>query len=157
MSLGCILTRAEARALRAAAEARYLADRDEVEAHAENQTLLRKYGISRDELERRITQQGGRCAICLRPFDFSRRLNYAVDHDHRTGTVRGILCRSCNTGLGMFGDSPRQMERAKRYLVAHRSTDSTAPQQLLLPVVSATAPPGAAVRGTPQIIADGAP
>lgn len=56
---------------------------------------LRKYGISYDQREGMYNLQNGRCAICERPeSDFSKRL--AVDHNHKSGKVRGLLCFRCN-------------------------------------------------------------
>ena len=59
--------------------------------------------------------QGGRCAICgtiINPVGRSR----AVDHDWKTGKVRGMLCKPCNLGLGMFKDDPRVFVAALKYL-----------------------------------------
>lgn len=57
--------------------------------------------------------QGNTCAICgAKPK--ARRL--AVDHDHKSGKIRGLLCMFCNTGLGKFRDSPELLERAIVYL-----------------------------------------
>jgi hypothetical protein len=66
-----------------------------------------------------LASQGGVCAICRRPESARRngrpRL-MAVDHDHRTGAVRGLLCNACNTALGLFGDDIAVMEAAIAYL-----------------------------------------
>lgn len=59
-------------------------------------------------------RQGGRCAICRREPEQGRRL--AVDHDHATGEVRGLLCKACNTALGMFRDDVASLARAIGYL-----------------------------------------
>ncbi len=72
------------------------------------------YGISTLEYQRLFDQQGGVCAICKKPNDCGRRLS--VDHDHKTGKVRGLLCGRCNTGLGYFRDDARVLIRAARYL-----------------------------------------
>lgn len=56
---------------------------------------------------------GHRCAICGQA---SSRLS--VDHDHRTGNARGMLCTHCNLGLGSFRDDPAVLRRAIRYLDA---------------------------------------
>ncbi len=64
-----------------------------------------KFGI---DVETIINQQDGLCAICGIDIEFNTGINSAsacVDHDHSTGETRGILCRSCNLGLGHFKDN----------------------------------------------------
>lgn len=61
-----------------------------------------------------LDDQVGRCAIC--EVEFSDTVRYAVDHCHVTRKVRGILCISCNSGLGMFNDQTRLLEIAIHYL-----------------------------------------
>ena len=59
------------------------------------------YGIPFDDYNRMFTEQNGCCAICGKhQSEFSNRLN--VDHDHKTGVVRGLLCVACNTRLGQY-------------------------------------------------------
>lgn len=48
----------------------------------------------------------------------------AVDHDHATNRVRGILCSNCNRGIGLLGDSPEIINKAIDYLISHKPTDS---------------------------------
>lgn len=74
------------------------------------------YGISAEDYKRLYEAQGGRCAICKRATGAARRL--AVDHNHKTGEVRGLLCKPCNRyGLGMFArDDPEIFDRAADYL-----------------------------------------
>ena len=73
------------------------------------------YGITADEYEALYQAQGGVCAICNRATGARRRL--AVDHDHSTGYVRGLLCRPCNHKvLGHLRDDPKALERAINYL-----------------------------------------
>jgi len=60
-----------------------------------------------------LAAQGGTCAICDSP-PGSRRL--AIDHDHATGVVRGLLCPRCNTGLAYFRDRPELFRTAADYL-----------------------------------------
>ncbi|WP_229687322.1 endonuclease VII domain-containing protein [Micromonospora parathelypteridis] len=57
-----------------------------------------------------LAEQGGVCAIC------GGADPQHLDHDHRTGWVRGILCFNCNGGLGQFRDSPMRLARAITYL-----------------------------------------
>jgi hypothetical protein len=75
-------------------------------------TRRRKYGISEDEFCRLVNQQNNCCGICSKKFDYTP----SVDHCHRTGEIRGILCNRCNTGLGQFSDSPELLENAIKYL-----------------------------------------
>lgn len=77
-------------------------------------SLKSKYGIDIDEYERIWYSQGGRCAVCNRRGG-SRGL--AVDHNHETNQVRGLLCGECNMGLGRFHDNPVLLSRATEYLL----------------------------------------
>jgi hypothetical protein len=61
------------------------------------------------------TVQKGRCAICQEPLKLGAR-GVHVDHDHRSRIVRGLLCNSCNVGLGMFKDNPELLIAAIDYL-----------------------------------------
>lgn len=83
--------------------------------------LLRQYGLSLDAYESMVRAQEGRCAICRQDEPDRRRGRLAVDHDHRTGVVRGLLCTRCNTGLGAFGDDPEMVRTAERYLRGAKS------------------------------------
>ena len=72
------------------------------------------YGLTREEYDQMVEDQGGKCAICG-SFGNSRK-SLAVDHDHRTGKVRGLLCEHCNNGLGCFLDDVRLLIKAIKYL-----------------------------------------
>jgi len=77
--------------------------------------LLRAaYNMSEEDYEEWMHAQDGCCAICQRPPEKNRRL--AIDHDHKTGAVRGLLCTRCNVGLGQFGDKTKLLSRALDYL-----------------------------------------
>ena len=65
--------------------------------------------------------QGHTCALCGEPCSTGRRL--AVDHDHETGRVRGLLCNQCNRVLGLAGDDPDRLRRMAAY-VEHFRQDS---------------------------------
>lgn len=75
--------------------------------------VRRTYGLDPAEYQALLEWQGGRCFICGQ-VPRSRRL--AVDHDHETGEVRGVLCFTCNVGLGNFRDRPDLLDRAVHYL-----------------------------------------
>jgi hypothetical protein len=72
--------------------------------------LIERYRIGTDEVEHLVEGQGGICPICRKAFPT------AVDHDHVTGAVRGILCADCNTGMGQLRDDPWVLRRAIEYL-----------------------------------------
>ena len=76
-----------------------------------------KYGLSVDDFQAMWHAQGDKCAICSQPLVFGTG-GYAVDHNHETGVVRGLLCVGCNTGLGNFKDNPSIMARGIEYLHA---------------------------------------
>lgn len=73
---------------------------------------LRKYRMSIKDYNRLLAKQGGRCAICgVMVAD-----TLHVDHCHETGRVRGLLCRNCNFGLGMFEDQYDRLIKAAKYI-----------------------------------------
>jgi len=81
-------------------------------------TLQRRYGITAEEYASMHEAQGGVCLICGLAAGGGRgaESRLAVDHDHETGKVRGLLCNNCNNGLGRFKDSPELLRKAIDYL-----------------------------------------
>lgn len=78
-------------------------------------------GISEEGYKELLKRQGGRCAICRsRP----RGTRLSVDHDHKTGEIRGLLCKNCNQGLGHFRDDPVRLKEAVKYLQTAQVTFS---------------------------------
>lgn len=87
-----------------------------------------KFGLTRDGAIEALDAQGGACAICamaidLEPGPRTKQDKAVADHDHRTNSFRGLLCRGCNTGLGHFADDPSLLEEAARYLRYHLLLD----------------------------------
>jgi len=81
--------------------------------------VLGKYGITESDYARLLEAQGGRCAICgtdSPPPGKAGSTHLCVDHDHGTGKIRGLLCRHCNSALGLFGDDTVILARAIGYL-----------------------------------------
>jgi len=93
----------------------------EQKSYERNNKLKKKYGLSAQDWDNLYDSQLGRCAICLTPLVESRP---HVDHDHTNGKVRGILCHTCNPGLGYFKDDVEVLQRAIDYLKAQRQRDS---------------------------------
>ena len=75
--------------------------------------LRQKYSITEEIYEKILKNQSGVCAIC---HNHQRYKRLAVDHDHKTGQVRGLLCENCNRGIGRFFDSPFRLRNDADYL-----------------------------------------
>lgn len=89
--------------------------------------LRRIYGITIDEYNAKLTEQGGKCAICSMEVTFSRDLTAAhLDHCHATGKVRGILCVRCNQGIGFLQDRIDLLYKAIDYLKEYGEIDEQA-------------------------------
>jgi hypothetical protein len=76
--------------------------------------LRRRYNLSVEHFEVLRKAQNGACAICGRPLE--TRAETCVDHCHSTQEVRGLLCRSCNLGIGYLNDDPRLIAQALHYI-----------------------------------------
>ena len=78
-----------------------------------NSHLKEAYGITIEQYDLILASQGGTCAIC--DGGTSKR-HFAVDHNHKNGNIRGLLCARCNTGLARFMDKIELLRRAVRYM-----------------------------------------
>ena len=81
---------------------------------------MSNFGLTVQQYERLFTNQNGLCAICKQPECTVRNgkiKKLAVDHDHVTGKVRGLLCSHCNTAIGLFKDDIATMSLAVAYLL----------------------------------------
>ena len=76
-----------------------------------------------EEFDEILDAQDGGCAICEKTTIEEGR-NLAVDHDHRTGEIRGLLCYNCNRGMGHLQDDPYLLIRAAKYLEEYNATSS---------------------------------
>lgn len=84
-------------------------------AETRRRNLKKKFGITPEQYDDLLTKQGGKCAICGTTSNFTFK-NLCVDHDHKTGLVRGLLCLNCNTALGQLKDSTDLLLKAVDYL-----------------------------------------
>lgn len=83
-----------------------------------NMSLVSKYGITLAQYDEMVLRQGAVCAVCHGRNPDGAQL--AVDHCHRLGHVRGILCRACNTAIGQMCDEPSRLRAAVEYLEQDR-------------------------------------
>lgn len=75
--------------------------------------LEKKYGWTIEAKEALLKVQSWKCGICTNPINLT---NGHLDHDHRTGKVRGVLCQACNKGLGFFKDNEKSLYFAAEYV-----------------------------------------
>lgn len=78
------------------------------------QHLNRTFGISVEDYNNRLVAQNGVCKVCGKVNEDGRRLH--VDHNHKTGIVRGLLCGKCNLAIGLLGDDVDLLKQAMTYL-----------------------------------------
>ena len=91
-----------------------LKNKDTIKIAHRNSYLKRKFLITLDDYNNMFTSQGGVCAICRETCKTCKTL--AVDHCHRTGTIRGLLCQGCNTSISRFNDDIELLLSAIEYL-----------------------------------------
>lgn len=87
-------------------------------ATARERSLMRKYNLTQIQWQTMFELQGRACSICRQSLDPKKA---HTDHDHATGKVRGILCRSCNHGLGNFQDNQNYLLNAINYLKRNKT------------------------------------
>lgn len=80
-------------------------------ARRERKDYLKRYGLTLETYEEMVAERSNQCDICAEQMNPPH-----VDHDHATGKVRGLLCFSCNTGLGKFRDNTETLQQAINYL-----------------------------------------
>lgn len=78
--------------------------------------MARKYGLTQEQWDELFLSQGRKCANVMCPRVQPTGKNWHVDHCHKTGKVRGILCGHCNTAIGFSGDSPSILRGLADYL-----------------------------------------
>lgn len=96
--------------------------------------LKRRFGLSVEEYNVLVAMTDGLCGICRQPEVRDRRM--CLDHDHKTGEIRGFLCSRCNLLLGNAGDNVEWLEKAILYLKSTkklRTSEQDPPIPMILP------------------------
>jgi hypothetical protein len=91
---------------------------EHVKAKYRKADLKKKFGITPEQFEAMFVAQGSACAMCGALTSGTKR-NFHVDHCHKTGTIRAILCHNCNLMLGHARDSTEILTAAISYLKIH--------------------------------------
>jgi Recombination endonuclease VII len=89
---------------------------------------LKRFGVDPHWYEQKLAEQHGVCAICEKPETAKRNgkvMRLSVDHDHKTGKPRGLLCAACNRAIGLMKEDPQRLEAAAGYLRQHASKSNS--------------------------------
>lgn len=105
-----IRTDVDAQEKRKAQSRKVYLEKPEVRRRVRSAMLLRKYGITIEQYEEIYNHQEGKCEICGKFFPV-----LAVDHNHATGQIRGLLCRDCNAGFGLLKEDIEILNNAIVY------------------------------------------
>ena len=95
-----------------------------IRASRRNSLLKCEYNLTPEQYDRMVEEQHGLCAVCKRPETrIDRRTGIirclSIDHDHKTGKVRRLLCATCNSALGLLGDDPVRIAALLKYIQQH--------------------------------------
>lgn len=83
--------------------------------------IKRKYGLTQEQYKALIESTGRKCPLCEKPYEgLNGGRSPAVDHCHKTGKFRHVICKRCNLGLGHFDDNPELLKAAALYLEASK-------------------------------------
>lgn len=98
--------------------------------HSENQRVLRlknKFNLTPEDYDTMMQFQDGLCYICKQP---PKKVRLAVDHCHKTGLIRGLLCAFCNRAIAVFRDNEERLQRAVEYLKAPPATQALGEERI---------------------------
>ena len=90
--------------------------------------LKKRYGVTVEQYNEMLAEQNGVCAVCEKPEANEiggKTPSLAVDHDHKTGKIRALLCSNCNRALGLFNDDPALLAKAQSYVLYHERSGIT--------------------------------
>ena len=80
--------------------------------------IQRRYGITLETAQQKLEDQQFLCALCACHLDHVIGRNAQIEHDHKTGRFRGVVCLRCNLGLGWIQDNPELVDKIVAYLAA---------------------------------------
>ena len=86
--------------------------------------LRSRFDISLEEYNDKLKRQSFSCAICKKLQSVLKK-RLAVDHNHKSNVIRGLICEDCNLGLGKFQDSPELLKAATSYLEKYANVPNT--------------------------------
>lgn len=96
--------------------------KEKVNLKNRNNRLKKEYNVTQEWYEKTLEEQEGKCKICKSDNPGKGLKHFHIDHNHETGKVRGLLCHSCNTGLGLFKENVDLIQKAIEYVEKHRQS-----------------------------------
>lgn len=106
----------------------YLRNKEKFILLERDRQYKKRYGISLDDYNKLLKEQNGECKICKTTISGPKTNNFAVDHDHSTGEVRGLLCSRCNGALGWYEKHKQGIEN---YLIKQTNNGYTETLRIL--------------------------
>jgi hypothetical protein len=100
-------------------------NRDHLSNNRRKYQLQSQYGLTEEDYQVILTSQEGCCAICGTDTPTGKWKVFAVDHNHTTDQVRGLLCNECNRGMGLLRDNAELLRKAADYLDHHDKKTAT--------------------------------
>jgi hypothetical protein len=98
--------------------------KEHIEPIKRKSLLKKRYGITQDDYLKILEKQDFKCAVCKTEKPGTSKSNYFdVDHNHETGSVRGLLCRNCNVTLGVLEKKRNLLMKLEAYLILHAEFD----------------------------------
>ena len=97
----------------------YYANREKYIERDRKNSLKRKYNVTVEWYEAQLKKQNGKCMICGTTESGGNSSAFHVDHNHETGQIRDLLCRPCNTGIGLFKENTELLKKAIEYVNRH--------------------------------------
>jgi len=94
----------------------YQKNKNKIKEERKNYQLNYKYGITKADFNNLLLAQNNKCLICGQPLDLTNPHNVHIDHSHKRGVIRGILCANCNKAIGFLKDNPEYVYNAYKYL-----------------------------------------
>ena len=92
---------------------RYIKNTDRWASH-----IWRKYKMKPEDYQNLLKSQGDKCAICGNQNPHHKQGRFNIDHCHKTGVIRGLLCWRCNVAIGKMEDNPSRLRKAAKYIEA---------------------------------------
>lgn len=105
-----------------------------IREHTRKSNLKIKFGITEEQYNELLKKQNNKCAICNKEEDVIHHSSkstkkMSVDHCHKTGKIRGLLCNRCNFGIGYFRDSIELLGNAIRYMENYHKESTSIPEE----------------------------